>query len=159
MTVRPSGQPAYLPLAEEDLVPLGSQVDARDGELDVAVRRADDSLEPARVYDGLFKPVARPGDVTSLNLTQPLGCRPARRFASFLQKRPKPKRRLWAKSRGKYRIKGRYVGALERGTFWRVTDTCDRSTVKVFEGRVRVVDLTTGKRKTIRAGQSFTVRG
>ena len=159
VTVRPSGQPAYLPLAEEDLVPLGSQVDARDGELDIAVRRAAGNLEPARVLDGRFKPVALADDVTSLNLTEPLGCGNRRRFGgASCQKTPKPKRRLWAKSKGKYRIKGRYVGALERGTFWRVTETCNRSTVKVLEGSVLVVDRTDGSRHIVRAPRSFTVR-
>ncbi len=158
VTVQPAGAPASLPLNEEDLVPLGSQVDATRGRLTVAVRRTAGSLEPGLIYAGAFVPTQR-GDRTDLTLTADLGCTDgSRSFLAKKGKKKKRKRRLWVDAKGKYRIKGRYVGALERGTKWRVTDTCDRSTVRVERGRVKAVDLIRGTRRTVRAGETFTVR-
>lgn len=153
-----------LPLEEDDIVPLGSEVDTRKGRVNLTVRRADGSLAPGRAFDGIFRTTQR-GDVTELTLTEDLGCGTTRgqKGLSLLstaakKKRKKKRRRLWVDAKGRYRIKGRHVGAVERGTRWRVMDECNRSVVTVAEGSVIARDLVRGTRRIVRAGQRFIVR-
>jgi hypothetical protein len=181
--VRPSGAPSFLPLNEEDLVPLGSVIDTRRGFARIAVQRGNGGLTPATAFDGSF--TASQGGtsadpVTELAMTDPLTCgrtaKKARNHASaalasaaafgrpapvaFVAKKRKPARylrRLWVDAHGKYRIRGRRVVALEKGTKWRVMDACDRSSVTVASGSVLVTDLVRNKTRTVRAGKTFTV--
>jgi hypothetical protein len=175
VAVVPAGSTGALPLLEEDLVPLGSTIDARTGSALVNVRRTSGTLEPARAFDGLFSVSQTATDITDLSLTGPLGCPAGTRrsvasasafgpvgdpLASITKKKRKKarfKRRLWVESKGKYRIKGRYVSALERGTKWRVRDACDRSEVRVDEGSVRVRNLVTGKKRIVTGPATFVV--
>jgi hypothetical protein len=175
--VAPLGANGALPLQEDDLVPLGSAVDARDGQLTVTVERAGDLLQPALVYAGSFTPTKAPNDVTDLNLIDPLVCPPPARAgiartASISRtatiarkgkkkkrrKKGKTQRRLWVKGKGgRYRTKGRYVGALERGTQWLTEESCTSATVTVRRGSVRVRNRVTGKSHVVHAGESYTI--
>jgi glucose/arabinose dehydrogenase len=78
-------------------------------------------------------------------------------FVAKKRKKAKYLRRLWTDAHGKYRIRGRRVVALEKGTKWRVMDACDRSSVTVARGSVIVRDLVRNKTRVVRAGQTFTV--
>jgi hypothetical protein len=171
--VHPAGGPRALPLQEEDLVPLGSSIDAAGGKLTITVRRGDGHLDPAQVFAGAFTASQRKAGsdpITDLALTKPLSCAigaiasvsrlatASRKGGKKGRRKGKTQRRLWVKGKGgRYRVKGRYVGALERGTQWRVEDSCTSSTVTVREGRVTVKDLQTGKRTIVRAGEKLTV--
>ena len=157
--VRPGVTVFDQPLQEEDLIRLGSRVDATHGRLNVTVRRTDGTLEPGLIYAGAFVPTQRTNrDVTDLSMTGTLPCETTAR--SFLaRKRRKPRRQLWVKAHGgRYNVHGRYVGALERGTHWHVVETCDSATVSVVTGSVTVRNLRTGRTRVVRAGHSLTIR-
>jgi hypothetical protein len=185
VVVQPAGQRNFLPLKEEDLIPLGSTIDTRKGFATIAVQRGTGKLEPGFVFDGSFT-VSQGGasadPVTELAMVDPLVCptpakkAKARKASTTLastaafsapapvaftaaKRRPKAKyqRRLWVDAHGKYRIRSRRVAAIEKGTKWRVMDACDRSSVTVASGKVVVRDLKTNKLTTVRAGKTFTV--
>jgi hypothetical protein len=173
VAVNPLGSPGALPLREEDLVPLGSGVDARKGQLTVTVGRAAGQLQPALVYAGSFVPTKAPNDVTDLNLIDPLVCPAAAHIARSAsiatatiarkakkkrRRKGKTQRRLWVKGKGgRYRTKGRYVGALERGTQWLTEESCTSATVTVRRGSVRVRNRKTGKSHVVHAGERYTI--
>ena len=69
----------------------------------------------------------------------------------------KPVRRLWAKGKGKFRTKGRFISGAIRGTWWETRDFCDRSGVRVEEGTVAATNLVTGKKKAVPKGQIYSV--
>jgi hypothetical protein len=100
--------------------------------------------------------VARPSDgFTELRLTGALtGC--TKRSLQAESKATKPKRRLWAKGKGKFRTKGLYASAAIRGTWWLTADSCTSTLVKVREGTVTVRDFPGKKTVNVKAPKSYT---
>lgn len=158
--LRPGVTVGPLSLQEEDLIRLGSDVNANRGRLRVSVRRTDGTLEPATIYAGSFAPTQRADrDITDLFLTGTLPCESRRVGFAARRKTRRPRRQLWVKAHGgRFNVRGRYVGALERGTFWHVVETCSSATVTVVTGSVSVRDLRTGRTRVVRAGRSLTIR-
>jgi hypothetical protein len=58
-------------------------------------------------------------------------------------------------NKGKFRTKGRYSAATERGTFWETEDRCDGTLTIVKRGTVNVQDFRTRKTIIVRAGHRF----
>ena len=174
--VQPAGALAARPLREEDLIPLGSRIDAGAGAVNLAVATsAGGALAPAQLYSGAFRTVQDVGanPVTEFQLVGAIpGCsrrpprggvarasiRAAGPLAATARKR-KPQRRLWANAHGRFRTRGRYVSALVRGTRWQTIDECNSSTVKVARGVVEVRDLVRRRTVRVRAGKSYTAPG
>ena len=82
----------------------------------------------------------------------------ARSLASGAEHRSGPKsRHLWvSEGAGSWGTSGRYVSTTVEGTRWLTLDECDRSEVKVAQGRVLVRNLVRRKTKVIGAGQTYT---
>lgn len=155
--VKPNARPAFIPLRERDLTPNVSDVDATAGTLDVTVRNRIGELNTAQVSRGGFRVSQPPAGVIigELALTDRLdGCRGTRRITAEHGATPRRSvRRLRVRVKGRFRTIGRYASAIARGTAWTITDTCDRTIVRVTEGTVVVRNLRTRKVHTVRAGQ------
>jgi len=165
VSVRPRATTAFIGLAEPDLAPNASVVDATAGTVDLTVTEPDGGADAtAEVSGGRFLVVQPLADaaVADLRLNGPLACGPARAAAAAAAghaetaRRKKPSRRVRIKVRGRYRTSGRYAVAVANGTAWTMTDRCDRTTVAVGEGTVTVRDLRLGRSVRVRAGHAYT---
>jgi hypothetical protein len=158
VTVQPRTTSTMIPLREDDLAPNGSEVDATSGRLEITVRDPSQTLFTAEVSRGKFSVTQPVSNISlaDLRLTERLdGCR--RGAATSARTNLRSIRRLRVRVRGRYRTIGRYASAIARGTAWTIVDGCDRTVIKVTEGRVRVRNRRTGRFFTIRAGQTRTV--
>ncbi|WP_372788792.1 hypothetical protein [Paraconexibacter sp.] len=178
MTVRPASTSAALPLLEQDLVGLGSAVDATKGRLNVTTASDQQgNQQTARVYDGPFT-VSQLGTVrqpiTLMRVASLPGCPTARRSeagsgasrhgartaaaAAKKKKRRKKSRRLWvSESGGRWRTATGSTSAAAVGTRWLTTLQCDGTRVTVTEGRVLVRDKIRNRSVVVPAGRSIKV--
>ena len=154
--VQPTGTPASIPLREPDIAPDRSEVDARSGSLSIGV--LDHARRPAnaQVSGGRFRMDSPPSGavVADLRLNEPISCAKNSTKAKAVKKKV---RRLRIRVNGRFRTIGTYASAVASGTAWNITDTCDRTVIRVTEGRVVVRNRRTGKAFTVRAGHRWTV--
>ncbi|WP_354698794.1 Virginiamycin B lyase [Paraconexibacter sp. AEG42_29] len=185
VAVRPMGMTAGLPLREEDLIPLGSFVDATNGGTFVTTTTdRQGSQQTANVFQGAFTVRQEGGGGqplgTLFRLPTLTGCRnepearSARRSAAAVptaakpraalraakKKQPKKKRarRLWVTEKGgKWRTATGSVSAAAIGTSWLTTLQCDGTRVTVKEGVVLVKDRLRLKTTRLSPGQSVKI--
>jgi hypothetical protein len=168
VTARPLGRQADIPLQEEDLIPVASQIDATNGHLMLTVAKDVGGEQiTAEIFDAPFT-VRQGSDAapfTNFRLASLSGCPPtgiARRSAPSLdhkKKKRKKKRSLWVKeSGGKWRSSTGGVSGSAVGTFWNTTLFCDGTRVTVREGIVRVRDKARKRNVLVRAGQRVFIK-
>jgi hypothetical protein len=169
VTVKPLGMPGYLPLAEEDLVPVQSQVDATSGHIAVTVAQdVGGNQLTAELFDAPFT-VQQGSDAqpfTNFRLPPLTGCDTTARTAgaprattAAKKKRKKKRRSLWAKeSGGRWRSSTGSTSASAVGTFWNTQLLCEGTRIGVFEGVVRVRDKVRKRNHLVKAGESFLVK-
>lgn len=160
--VQPTGTPASIALREPDIAPDRSEVDARSGSLAIGVLDRARRPANAQVSGGRFRMDSPPTGaiIADLRLNEPISCARAstKATATTMAKATKKKvRRLRIRVKGRFRTIGSYASAVASGTAWNITDTCDRTVIRVTEGRVVVRNRRTGKAFTVRAGQRWTV--
>lgn len=68
-------------------------------------------------------------------------------------------RYLNAKAHGNFNVIGKHASGAERGTVWKVTDTCTATEVKVISGVVDVLDFFKKKHFFIKAGHTYVANG
>jgi hypothetical protein len=164
LAVRPAGIAAFLPLREEDLVPLTSDVDAATGRLEIATATGTGTdQQRAVVREGAFgvrQVGSRALPTTVFRLPSLTGCTP-RAAAAGKTTRPRRKKRakrLWVSERGgRWRTATGSVSAAAIGTEWATTLQCDGTRVTVRQGSVRVRDKIRDRSVIVRAGQTFKV--
>jgi Divergent InlB B-repeat domain len=168
----------FIPLTQARQLPVGSEIDARRGTLQIVVATPERRhTQQARLSGGVFsigqirngtykglttftlKENAFPGGPTyascgvgkkahSAGASTPVA-RAAKLTRKILQV-------LHASdNHGSFRTTGRYSAATVLGTQWTVADRCDGTLTSVKRGRVNVLDFHTGKTIMLRAGQSF----
>jgi sugar lactone lactonase YvrE len=155
--VAPRGLNLGLPLREEDLVPLGSDFDTRKGRIAVATQLPDGTQQVAEAFEGQFNLFQQAGGMTNFRLLG-LACPApsATPRATIAKKKRRKRRRLWVKeSGGRWRSSTDSTTASAVGTMWLTELRCDGTLVSVTEGIVRVRDKRTGRRRLVKAGQSF----
>jgi hypothetical protein len=152
------------------LIPVGSVIDARHGTVQLTVvRDSAGALATGQFFGGVFRFTQRYGPkapvrriITDLTLLDgsAKGCPGGRllRTAPVSDARRRVVRYLQGKARGNFNIVGRHASGLERGTTWRLTDTCDSTIVTVVSGSVSVTDLVRHRTLIVRAGHSYTAR-
>lgn len=161
VTIRPRRRTSFIALNEPDLAPNVSVVDATKGAVGLTVRGLDSGREAtARVAGGRFKLVQPVADsaIADLRLNGPLRCSSAKASKSrehARKKKRKRSRRIKIKVRGRYRTSGKYAVAVANGTAWTMTDFCDRTIIRVTEGRVTVRDLRRNRTVRVRAGKTY----
>lgn len=163
----PLGAGLILPVKEEDLVPLGSHFDSRRGRIAVATQLPSGAQQVANAYEGRFTLFQQAGGYTNFRLPE-LDCAAAPRAtprasiaaaAPAKKRRRKKRRRLWvSESGGNWRSSTGSTSASAVGTEWLTELRCDGTLVAVTDGIVRVRNKRTGRRRLVRAGESFLVR-
>jgi hypothetical protein len=173
--VAPAGLPSLTPLREEDLVPVGSAVDATAGRIEVR-SAADDggAQQTAEIFNGPFtisQIGARSAPITMFRLPSLTDCgtgaraaqagpfaRLARTFAKKRKRRRGSSRRIWVTEKGgRWRTSTGSVSAAAIGTAWVTTLQCDGVRVSVREGRVRVRDKIRNRTRVVRAGGTIKI--
>jgi len=153
--VRLRGTATFVDLSAASSVPVGSELDTTRGRVRL-VSAAGAKTQAADFYQGrAIVSQGRTAALTTLTLSQPLGC-PKRKPSAATA--PKPVRRLWGNGKGAFLTKGRYASATVRGTIWLTEDRCTTTLIRVRSGRVDVFDLVRRRHVTVRAGQSYVAR-
>ncbi|MEA2143987.1 MAG: hypothetical protein QOI64_2417, partial [Solirubrobacteraceae bacterium] len=144
--------PTFKVLRTPKQIRVGSTLDAKGGSVRLLSAGDKKKTQTATIKGGAFK----------------VGQRPVRRAVTefvLADGRDKPtaktacNKTLWAKAKGRFRTRGEFASATVRGTQWSTTDTCGSTTVNVKTGAVLVRNLKTGKQKTVKAGQSYRIKG
>jgi NHL repeat len=171
VTVKPNGMSGFLPLQEEDLVPVGSQVDATGGQIALSVAHdASGFQQTAQLFSGPFTvtqgSVGAP--VTRFKLPALTGCPSAKKSSSTAsaattkkrkKKKKKPQRRLWvSESGGNWQTATGSVSAGAIGTEWLTTSLCDGTRITVRRGIVRVRDPRHHRVVVLHAGETYRTR-
>ena len=163
----------FVPLTEARQIPMGSQIDARRGSLQLVTASQNKGKTQSGTFgSGLFAiNQIRKGlhkGLTTLSLLEG-DFRGAPSYASCvahgasdaLAHTALSKRILQtfhASAHGRFRTTGRYSAGTVRGTIWDTTDRCDGTLTVVHRGTVDVNDF--GRRKIIavHAGHSYLAR-
>ena len=154
--VKIAGTPQFVPLSVPSLVPVGSQLDATKGRVELTAARAGGITDTSQFYDGTFQ-VSQPTPTAIAELRLVLGDFSVCSLPSFTaaDKNKRRVRRLWGSGKGKFRTRGRYSSATVRGTVWKTEDRCDGTLTQVQEGSVTVRDIGRKKDIVVRAGKSY----
>jgi hypothetical protein len=161
--VRVPGSRSFVRLAAGDALPVGTQIDARRGTVNLTSAAGAGATQTAAFSGGIFEVrQSRTSRMTDLILRGTLaGCpKPrARTTARAAAKRKRPVRRLWGNGHGRFRTHGTHAIAAVRGTKWLTEDRCDGTLVRVDRGVVEVTPAAPRGRKTlVRAGARRLVR-
>jgi hypothetical protein len=162
--VRKPGTTRFRTLEEGARVPVGSEVDARLGRVQL-VTAVTGGLQDGTFWGGRFV-VRQPrkGDgMTSLVLRggsfRRCATRTERRLVATASRRKPPIRRLWSRDRdGRFRTHGHNSVATARGTEWVTEDTCEGTLTRVIEGAVSVRDKVRKRTTLVRVGRSYLAR-
>ena len=167
--VRPAAGPAFRLGAQDRNIPVGSEIDARRGEVDLRAARPPTSanrvLQDGQFSGGLFTVLQRVSQqglteldlVTAQNRSVVCGTGgPATAAAGRLSTRVLALLRSTA--HGHIRTRGRYGAATVRGTNWEMVDRCDGTLFRVERGVVLVSDFRLHKTIALGAGQSYLAR-
>lgn len=158
-TVKVPGSATFVPVASGQSLPSGTTVDVSNGK---GIRLTDKNGNVLDIYgekDGVpsMARIVRTAGLVELQLTGGDFKACGKRVLTLAGKAEKPVRRLWAKGKGKFRTKGRFISATIRGTWWETRDFCDRSGVRVKEGTVLATNLVTNRKKLVPKGQIYSV--
>jgi hypothetical protein len=162
----------FIPLTQARQIPVGSQIDARRGTLNLVVATTKKRhTNTARLGGGVFSLAQqRSGPAKGLStlalLENAFSGAPSYStctakkgksvLAGIAKLSPKILQTLSVSDKnGKFRTKGRYSAATERGTFWETQDRCDGTLTIVKRGTVNVQDFRTRKTIIVHAGHSF----
>jgi hypothetical protein len=157
--VRKNGSKAFVPLDATQGIPLGSEVDAKKGKVQLSsVPKTGGAPQTALFYGGIFV-VTQAGGITQLALSEKLAACKKGRASAAAAGRKKPKSRgLWGDGHGSFRTKGQYSAATVRGTKWNVQDSCAGTLTRVARGVIAVNDFVRHRTKVLRAGQRYLAR-
>ena len=161
--VRLPGSDAFVELAEGASLPVGSVVDATQGEITLTAALPGGAVQHAVFGGARFKirqPDGARGRVDLLLRGGDFAACGARTLAAVTgSKKPRAVRRLWGKDRsGRFRTHGRDSVTTVRGTEWSVADRCDGTVTRVTEGAVDVRVRRTGRVVRLRAGERHLAR-
>jgi hypothetical protein len=151
----------FTPLIPGGIVPMGSQVDTRNGsvQLFAAVGRKRTDTIYGTFSQGIFTSrQGRRSRLVDVLLARPPTCPGGRK--ARIARVPPPDRntvrlRERHKRRGGFRTIGGYSSASALGTDWLTDEACASTTTIVVKGIVAVRDLATGKTITLRAGGTY----
>jgi hypothetical protein len=158
-TVKLPGTSTFVPVKAGQSLPAGTIVDVSNGK---GIRLTDAKGNALDIYgekDGVpsMAKIVRTSGLVELQLMGGNFKACGKRVTAVAGKVEKPVRRLWAKGKGKFRTKGRFISATIRGTWWETRDFCDRSGVRVKEGSVLATNLITKQKKVVPKGKIYSV--
>jgi hypothetical protein len=168
--------PAFIPLTEARQLPTGTQVDARQGSLQLIAASTSHGKTQVGVFGGGLFAIAQDRSRLSKGLTtlsllegafpgapsyarckaHHVRDRPAAQAASLS---PQILQTLRARdNRGHFRTRGRYSAATVRGTVWDTIDRCDGTLTVVHRGTVLVTDFARRVTVSVHAGHSYLAK-
>ena len=153
--IRAPGSPTFRRLESAEQIPLGSTLDATDGEVAVVTARdTSGSEQTGWFWAGAFVLNQTGGDrpVTTFTLAGPFENAAARIAA----RGGDGSRRLWGRGGCKCRTEGRNSSGTARGTKWLTIDRRRTTVTRVKRGSVRVRDFVADRTVTVKAGESYT---
>jgi hypothetical protein len=170
----PSG-PGFVPLTAARQLPVGSQVDARTGTIQIVTASARAGKTQTGTFGGAVFGLAQStkGSQTGLTILSLLeGAFPgAPSYAKCRARRAENRTHgtaaavggrvlqlLHATAKGRFRTRGRYSAATVLGTAWDTADRCDGTLTRVRRGTVVVNDLVRHKTVAVHAGHSYLAR-
>ena len=179
--VKLRGGHGFIPLTQARQVPMGSEIDARTGTLQIAVATAKKrETQEARLHGAVFlvgqararrdkglttftlKENAFPGAPSYAACSAGKHARTASTrtpVAQAAKRNSKVLQLLTASdNHGSFRTQGRYSAATVLGTQWVTEDRCDGTLTAVKRGKVSVLDFHTRKTITLHAGQRFLAK-
>jgi hypothetical protein len=155
-TARAAISRGFVVLAGARQVPLGSIVDATDGEVRVTTATTGHGrIQTGAFAGGRFKIVQARGarglaELRLIDAATPRACTTTARVLGLLR----------ARAQGSFAARGRYASAtLTAGaSAWSVIDRCNGTLTQVARGSVSVRDFARHQSITIRAGHSYLAR-
>ena len=156
--VKVPGSKRFVRVESLDELPLGSEIDTRNGRVELRFETVDGKIQTATFYGGLFV-VRQVGKILVVRLSETLAscAKSGGGKASSAAKKAK-KRKLWGSGKGDFRTEGKYSAATVRGTTWYVQDTCAGTLTRVTSGVVAVRDNVKKKTFVVRAGKQYLAR-
>jgi hypothetical protein len=156
LRVRRPGTTSFVTLELGSELPVGTEVDARDGALALTSALPSGATQTGQFGGGRF--VVRQGRRGYIDLF----LKGRRRCFSATTARPavasKPPR-LWGRDKGgRFRTHGKNSHATVRGTRWSIAETCTGTLTRVNSGSVVVRDTVLDKRVVLRAGERYLAR-
>jgi hypothetical protein len=152
---------SFVPLTVAREIPIGSQIDARRGQLVLMTATATPGrLGAGEFSGGIFTLLQnrRQLGVTELQLrgASAAACRPTGKARTAAVKRLSKRvlGLLRASVKGQFRTRGRFSAGTVRGTRWTTTDRCDGTLTQVTRGAVSVLDFR--ERKTVLVPQGYS---
>jgi hypothetical protein len=149
-------------------IPVGSIIDARGGKITLVVSDGKGGTYTGIFSGGAFLFTQKEGQdlITNLKLQKGSFANCGARFSSLGtwpetfadSARRRVVRYLNAKAHGKFNVIGKRASGIERGTVWKVTDTCDTTEVKVISGVVDVLDFFKKKHFFVKAGRTYVAK-
>jgi hypothetical protein len=159
--VRRPGSSRAEELTDERSIPVGSLVDAEQGEVQLETAAdAAGTTQVGKFSGGKFVMRQRAASKPVTDLVMAGGglnkrnCR-ARGAQSAGRRRG---RRLFGNAQGRFRTRGRHASATVRGTVWSMKESCNATTVRVSRGSVLVKDLVKGRNIRLKAPERYTAR-
>ena len=169
--------PGFVALTEARQLPVGSQVDARAGTLQLVAASPRAGKTQVGTFGGAVFGLAQAAKgpqkgLMTLSLLEgafpgapsyaKCHARPADDRARFEAEAARLSSRvlqtLRASASGRFRTSGRYSAATVRGTAWDTTDRCDGTLTRVRRDTVVVNDRVAHKTVIVRAGHSYLAR-
>jgi len=158
VSVRVVGTHVFLSLKAPLDLPVGSEIDTRQGSISVTeATGVTGTVEAATVEGGraIVTQQAATAAPATFRLSQPLACS---KTAGAGVKHTATRRHIRVRETGgNWDTRAQYVATAAEGTDWTTTDTCGSSTVTVRSGRVSATNLINHKTVTLTAGEHLTV--
>jgi Ca2+-binding RTX toxin-like protein len=171
LALRLRGTRRFVPLKDRVNIPVGSTLDASEGEVTLTAASAlTETLdgEPVRLKqraafsDGVFSTTQQSGrsPLTKIRLRGgDFGhCREGGTSRRARAAKHRPVRKLWGNGRGKFETRGRHSATTVRGTEWLTEDRCDGTFTRVRKGKAVVFDFGLKRRVVLRAGESYLAK-
>jgi hypothetical protein len=156
--VRRRGSSKFVPLTDGAALPMGSEIDAGEGAIELTAELPSGATQTGRFGGGRF--LVRQGRRGYIDLyLRGRVCPRPTGVASAAARRSRGGRKLWGRDRGgRFRTHGKNSHATVRGTRWLVQDRCKGTLTRVTEGSVVVRDKVRGKRVVVEAGERYLAR-
>jgi hypothetical protein len=157
--VKLPGQSSFATLQGNAQIPVGAQVDATKGSVELTSAEGTASFKQGAF---VVREPAAPAATRVTDLVLAGGdfgtCPRAARRVSSAGASPKVVRRLWGSGKGRFRTTGRYAAATVRGTNWEIQDRCDGTRVSVKSGTVTVRDFRRRQNVIVTAGHAYLAK-
>jgi Ca2+-binding RTX toxin-like protein len=160
IAMSPAGIRRQVPMVDQLELPVGSLVNARRGSVRLTADPGAGGGSQAGTFRGGKFRVDQTGGRRPLTELTLKGANLSKRRCGTgtAHASARPKRRLFANARGRFRTRGRNSTATVRGTTWVTQDSCAGTLTRVIKGSVAVRDFRLRKTRIVRAGRSYLAR-